>query len=99
MEWMHLENTLYVIGVRRTNNDGLLLGTMDMAEAKEWIKDIVVTNERGDAKEYVMHGSNISGIVTGRGSSTTTYTVTARLNLTYGSEDTVFNINVDNIVT
>ena len=44
--------------------DGLLLGTMDMAEAKEWIKDIVVTNERGDAKEYVMHGSNISGIVT-----------------------------------
>ena len=44
--------------------DGLLLGTMDKAEAQEWIKDIVVTNERGDAKEYVMHGSNISGIVT-----------------------------------
>lgn len=42
---------------------------------------------------------NISGIITGSGTGTTTYTIKAELNLGYESEDTVFNINVDNIAT
>jgi hypothetical protein len=64
-------------------------------------KTFTVTSGHPSIADFVKASgdANISGIVTGSGSSTTTYTVTARLNLTYGSEDTVFNINVDNIVT
>jgi hypothetical protein len=43
--------------------------------------------------------ANISGTVTGSGSGTTTYTIKAILSLELGEEDTVFNINLDNIVT
>ena len=39
-----------------------LLGGMDKVGAEKHIKDIVISNERG-AKEYVMHGSSLSGIV------------------------------------
>ena len=35
----------------------------DKFEAKEHLKYVLITNDRGDSKEYVMHGSNIQGIV------------------------------------
>ena len=64
-------------------------------------KTFTVTSGHPSIADFVKASgdANISGIVTGSGSSTTTYTITARLDLTYGSEDTVFNINLDNIVT
>ena len=42
----------------------MLYGGMDKLEADEHMKDIVVSNERDDSKEYVMHGANLQGIVT-----------------------------------
>ena len=36
---------------------------MDKIEAEKHLDEILVTNERGDATEYVMHGSSLSGIV------------------------------------
>lgn len=42
----------------------MILGGMDEVEAKEHIDDILISNERGEAKEYVMHGANLKGIVT-----------------------------------
>jgi len=36
---------------------------MDKVEADKHLKDILVSNTRGDSKEYVMHGSNLKGIV------------------------------------
>ena len=41
----------------------MLLGGIDKIEAEQHLKDVLVTNERGDSKEYVMHGSNISGLI------------------------------------
>jgi len=41
----------------------------------------------------------VSGVLTSSGRGTTTYKIIADLELTYGSTDTVFNINVDNIAT
>ena len=39
------------------------LGCEVKVEAEKHLKEILVTNERGDCKEYVMHGSNLKGIV------------------------------------
>jgi len=44
--------------------DSMLYGGIDKLEADEHIKDILVSNERGNSQEYVMHGSNLQGIVT-----------------------------------
>ena len=41
----------------------MLLGGMSEVEAKKHIDEILVSNKRGSAKEYVMHGSNLAGIV------------------------------------
>ena len=41
----------------------MILGGMDKIEAEKHLDEILVTNERGDATEYVMHGSTLSGIV------------------------------------
>ena len=41
----------------------MLYGAMDKTEADETLKKVLKSNERGDSKEYVMHGSNIQGIV------------------------------------
>ena len=43
--------------------ESMLLGGMNKVEAEKHIKDIVISNERGESKEYVMHGSSLSGIV------------------------------------
>ena len=43
--------------------ESMLLGGMDEVEAKKHIDEILVSNERDNAKEYVMHGSNLAGIV------------------------------------
>ena len=42
----------------------MLYGGMNKLEAEEHIKDIVISNERGNSQEYVMHGANLQGIVT-----------------------------------
>ena len=41
----------------------MIQGGMEKVEAEKHLKEILVTNERGDCKEYVMHGSNLKGIV------------------------------------
>ena len=41
----------------------MLYGAMDKTEADEHLKYVLKSNDRGDSKEYVMHGSNIQGIV------------------------------------
>jgi hypothetical protein len=41
----------------------MIMGGMDKIEAEEHLKDILVSNERGDSKEYVMHGAKLQGIV------------------------------------
>ena len=41
----------------------MIQGGMEKVEAEKHLKEILVTNERGDSKEYVMHGSNLKGIV------------------------------------
>ena len=43
--------------------ESMLLGGMNEVEAKKHIDEILVSNERGNAKEYVMHGANLAGIV------------------------------------
>ena len=43
--------------------DTMIADGMDKIEADEHLKHVLVTNERGDSKEYVMHGSNLRGIV------------------------------------
>ena len=35
----------------------------DKLEGDEHLKYVLKSNDRGDSKEYVMHGSNIQGIV------------------------------------
>ena len=42
----------------------MLMSGVNEVDAKEHLDDILITNERGDSKEYVMHGSNLSGIIT-----------------------------------
>ena len=41
----------------------MLYGGMNKLEADEHLKNVLRSNEQGDSKEYVMHGSNIQGIV------------------------------------
>jgi hypothetical protein len=41
----------------------MVMGGMDKLEAEEHLKDILISNERGDSKEYVMHGAKLQGIV------------------------------------
>ena len=41
----------------------MLYGAMDKTEADKTLEKVLKTNDRGDSKEYVMHGSNIQGIV------------------------------------
>ena len=43
--------------------DTMIADGMNKIEADEHLKHVLVTNERGDSKEYVMHGSNLRGIV------------------------------------
>jgi len=38
-------------------------GGMSEIEAKEHLDDILVSNERGDSDQFVMHGANLKGIV------------------------------------
>ena len=42
----------------------MLYGGMDKLEAKQYLEDVLVSNEQGESKEYVMHGANLQGIVT-----------------------------------
>ena len=42
----------------------MLFGGMKEVEAKEHIDDILISNKRENAQEFVMHGANLSGIVT-----------------------------------
>ena len=41
----------------------MLYAGADKLEADEHLKYVLKSNDRGDSKEYVMHGSNIQGIV------------------------------------
>ena len=41
----------------------MLYGGIDKLEAEEHLKYILKSNDRGDSKEYVMHGSKLQGIV------------------------------------
>ena len=41
----------------------MLYAGADKVEADEHLKYVLKSNDRGDSKEYVMHGSNIQGIV------------------------------------
>ena len=42
----------------------MILGGMDKIEAEKHLNEVVSCfNERGNAKEFVMHGSTLSGIV------------------------------------
>ena len=41
----------------------MLYGAMDKTEADKTLEKVLKSNDRGDSKEYVMHGSNIQGIV------------------------------------
>ena len=43
--------------------ENMVLGGIDRLEVEEHLKDVIVTNERGNSKEYVMHGSNIQGLI------------------------------------
>ena len=41
----------------------MLYGAMDKTEADKTLSKVLKSNDKGDSKEYVMHGSNIQGIV------------------------------------
>ena len=43
--------------------ESMLYGAMDKTEADITLKKVLRSNDKGDSKEYVMHGSNIQGIV------------------------------------
>ena len=43
--------------------ESMLYAGADKVEADEHLKYVLKSNDRGDSKEYVMHGSNIQGIV------------------------------------
>ena len=38
----------------------MILGGMDKIEAEKHLNEVLVANERGNAKEFVMHGSTLS---------------------------------------
>ena len=41
----------------------MIYGGMEKLEAEKHLKEILVTNKRNNAKEYVMHGEKLKGIV------------------------------------
>ena len=41
----------------------MIYGGMEKLEAEEHLKEVLVSNDRGEADEYVMHGSKLQGIV------------------------------------
>ena len=41
----------------------MVLGGIDRLEVEKHLEDVIVSNERGNSKEYVMHGSNIQGLI------------------------------------
>ena len=41
----------------------LMGGVQNLEEAKDALDKVLITNERGDSKEYVMHGSKLSGVI------------------------------------
>lgn len=43
--------------------EGLLEGGLDKLEVEEYRDKVLISNDRGDSKEFVMHGSNLKGIV------------------------------------
>ena len=43
--------------------ESMLYGAMDKVEADKTLAKVLKSNDRGNSKEYVMHGSNIQGIV------------------------------------
>ena len=44
--------------------ESMLMNGVNEVDAKEHIDDILVTNDRGNSQEYVMHGANLQGIIT-----------------------------------
>ena len=42
----------------------MLMSGVNEVDAKEHLDNILITNERDDSKEYVMHGANLQGIIT-----------------------------------
>ena len=44
--------------------ESMLLGGMNEVEANEHLNDILISNDKGESKEYVMHGANLQGIIT-----------------------------------
>ena len=41
----------------------LMVGITNLEEAKDALDKVLITNERGDSKEYVMHGSKLQGVI------------------------------------
>ena len=41
----------------------LMGGITNLEEAKDALDKVLITNERGDSQEYVMHGSKLSGVI------------------------------------
>ena len=41
----------------------LMGGITNLEEAKDTLDKVLITNERGDSKEYVMHGSKLQGVI------------------------------------
>jgi len=41
----------------------LMGGISNLEEAKEALDKVLISNDRGDSKEYVMHGSKLSGVI------------------------------------
>ena len=41
----------------------LMGGITNLEEAKEALDKVLISNERGDSQEYVMHGSKLSGVI------------------------------------
>ncbi len=41
----------------------MIYGGMEKLEAEQHLKEVLVSNDRGEADEYVMHGSKLQGIV------------------------------------
>ena len=41
----------------------MIYGGMEKLEAEKHLKEVLITNERGNSQEYVMHGAKLSGIV------------------------------------
>ena len=41
----------------------LMGGISNLEEAKEALDKVLISNERGDSQEYVMHGSKLSGVI------------------------------------